>query len=486
MRVLKKLEGSWEFWIVIFISLLFFFLRFPSLFEPLWYGDEGIYQAIGTALNNGKSLYSQIFDNKPPLLYWLYAILKSDQFSVRFASLIFGVLSIASFFYLSKKLFRSNIKYLTTSVFAVLFGLPILEGNIANAENFMLFPIILAGYLIISSVQKTENKLIINHSSLIISGLLLGIAFLFKIVAIFDFAAFFVFCFLINLNSAKREIKLTNLLAGFLTPIIFIGSYFFLNGTFVDFINASLITNIPYVSYGNKIGNFPILLFIKLVLLAIFTLFMYIKRKQFSNITIFIVIWFAFSLFNSFFSQRPYTHYLLVLLPSFSLMIGLILFDKKYQKNISIAFIIVTIIIAAIFRVYNYKKNVLYYQNFISYVKGEKSTAKYQAFFDKNTPIDYEVARFIKPKLNKNDTVFVWGNNAQLYQLIGVTAVSKYVVSYHMVNYQDGARSIKNTIEKIEPRFVIVMPNVPPLPHPLMSYFQKINISKVIIYERNF
>ncbi len=474
MRILKKLEKSWEFWFLVLASFLFFLLRFPSLFEPLWYGDEGIYQAIGTSLNNGKQLYAEVFDNKPPLLYWLYAVLKSDQFSVRFTSLIFGLLSVTSFFYLSKKLFQNNIKYLTTSIFAVLFGLPLLEGNIANAENFMLLPIILAAYLII------------NHSSLIIPGFLLGIAFLFKIVAIFDFAAFFIFCFFTNLSSTKKEIKPINLFLGFIIPIISVTLYFFLKGTFGDFINAALVTNIPYVSYGNKIGNFPFLLLIKTVLLASFTLFVYKKRKQFSNTTIFVILWFAFSLFNALFSQRPYTHYLLVLLPGFSLMTGLILFDKKYQRKILITFIAAGIIIMSIFRITNFKKAILYYENFISYMKGGKTTSSYQAFFDRNTPIDYEVAFFIKPKLAKNDTIFVWGNNAQLYELVDVVAPSKYVVSYHMTGYKDGVTNAKNSIEKTKPKFIVVMPNVPTIPFPLMDYSLKININKVSIYEKIF
>src|SRR3989304_4168753 len=128
------MQESRKFWPIIFASFLFFILRLPSLFEPLWYGDEGIYQVIGNSLNHGKLLYTQIFDNKPPLLYWLYAILNSDQFTVRLASLIFGALSVAIFFLLSKRLFKNgknNIPYLTTLIFVLLFGLPMLEGNIA-------------------------------------------------------------------------------------------------------------------------------------------------------------------------------------------------------------------------------------------------------------------------------------------------------------------------------------------------------------------
>ena len=477
MRILKRLEDSWDFWFVIFTSFLFFILRLPSLFEPLWYGDEGIYQVIGHSLNNGKLLYAEIFDNKPPLLYWLYAILNSDQFTIRLASLIFGVLSIAIFFLLSKKLFentKSNVHFLTTFIFAALFGLPMLEGNIANAENFMILPILVCAFFIV------------NRKKYFLAGSLLGIASLFKIVAIFDFAAFFIFYFIMNFNSFKKNIKLPMIIVGFFLPILIVALFFVLNNTFIDFIKAAFFTNISYVSYGNKIGGTPLLLFVKLILLGLFTMYLFAKRKKFSSTLLFISIWFAFSLFNALFSQRPYTHYLLVLISSFSLMIGLILFDKKHQKTIAIFFIIAIFAITKIFGIPSFNKSISYYQNFIYYVKDQKSMAQYQAFFDKNTPFDYEIARFIRPKISKNETIFVWGNNAQLYQLVGVIPPTKYIVAYHITNYKDGSTSTKNAIDKIKPKFIVVMPNQQIIPFSLMHYSEKIKINNAIIYERLF
>ncbi len=494
MRILKGLESNKQFWFVIFTSFLFFILRLPSLFEPLWYGDEGIYQVIGNSLNNGKLLYAEIFDNKPPLLYWLYAILHSDQFTVRLASLIFGVFCVGIFFLLSKKLFKSktnNISYLTTLIFAVLFGLPALEGNIANAENFMILPILTSAILILNARKPNPNPKLINPLSLILnpyflSGLLLGIAFLFKIVAVFDFAAFFIFYFIINFNSLKRNIKLFKLSLGFGLPIFLVALFFVINGTFFDFIKAAFISNFSYVTYGNKIGAFPLLLFIKLILLGIFLLYVFAKRKKINESSLFILIWFAFSLFNAFFSQRPYTHYLLVLIPSLSLMAGLILFDKKYQKTIAVIFLIALLTVMRSFGIPRFNKSVSYYQNFISYAMGKKTMDSYQAFFDKNTPFDYEMARFIKPKLDIHDTIFVWGNNAQLYQLVGVVAPTKYVVAYHISSYKDGPITTRTAIEKTKPKFIVIMANNNPIPFPLINYSKKININNAAVYERIF
>ncbi|OGH42616.1 MAG: hypothetical protein A3H79_03455 [Candidatus Levybacteria bacterium RIFCSPLOWO2_02_FULL_36_8b] len=474
IKILKWLERSREFWFALLISFLFFWLRLPSLFEPLWYGDEGIYQAIGNSLNNGKLLYREIFDNKPPLLYWLYSFFHSDQFTIRLASLIFGIFSIIFFFLLAKKLFKHNkniAHFLATSVFAVLYGLPILEGNIANAENFMLFPIIFAGFLIFDFAALRPKFLIFT------AGLLLGIAFLFKIVAIFDLLAFLIFCFIANFNVLKQQAKLFLIAVGFFLPILAVGLFFFLNNTFTDFINAVFLANISY--------GFPFL-FAKLILLGGFILYVFIKRKEISKTALFILLWLAFSMFNAFFSQRPYAHYILVLLPSLSLMMGLIIYEKKYQKIIGILSLIVLVIVIKHFNISNYKKNISYYKNFINYIKGEKTTAVYQAFFDSNTPFDYEIARFIKPKINKNDTIFVWGNNAQLYQMIGVIPSTKYIVAYQLSNHKNRTLDTKLEMEKIKPKFIVVMPYQEEMPFPLIGYFQKIEINKTAIYEKLF
>ena len=56
--------------LILFFTLL---LRVPSLLEPFWHGDEGVYMAVGQALLKDLSLYTGAFDNKPPAIYLLSA-----------------------------------------------------------------------------------------------------------------------------------------------------------------------------------------------------------------------------------------------------------------------------------------------------------------------------------------------------------------------------------------------------------------------------
>ncbi len=312
MKILARLEKSRDFWFLLITSFFFFLLRLPSLFEPYWYGDEGVYQALGLGINNGRLLYRDAFDNKPPFLYLLYGFFNSDQFLLKLVSLIFGVLSIIVFYKLSKKLFENKkVVYVSTLIFTVLFGLPLIEGNIANAENFLLLFNLLGGYFILSTLENRNlNR---RYKLLLAAGVLLSISFLFKIVGLFDFAAFFVFLFFVNFTKRFRDIfKINNLLfevknllpyiVGFVVPIVLVISYFIFKDALPYFIKATFSNNIGYVGYGNKFIIPQGLLILKLIILFALLSYLFIKRRTLGNESLFIYIWLLFSLFIAFLS----------------------------------------------------------------------------------------------------------------------------------------------------------------------------------------
>lgn len=512
MKLILQLEKNKIFWSLFWLSLGFFLLRLPSLFEPNWYGDEGIYQVIGRAINHGIPLYSGIFDNKPPLLYLIYAFFNGDQFSVRLTSLIAGLLSVWTFFFLSYKLLKKiNISIITTSIFAGFFAIPLFEGNIANAENFMLFPITLAAVLIYKTIgnkHQTKFSFLNSHFSILFTaGLLLGIAFLFKIVAIFDLAAFVCFLIIINLPekitwSRSKESQIKNhkswffsllrdscfIILGFLIPLAITIAYFFLNNSLGDFVRATFLGNIDYVSSGNKFIISQGFLIIKLLMLMAFVLLLTVKRSKLSHAAIFILLWSGFSLFNTLFSQKPYTHYLLVLLPSFCLLLGMII-DEKVVKTRQILLIVLLIIITplfATFKPYGLGKTVLYYQNAFLFVTGKRNVTDYQAFFDKKTPRDYELASYLKLHLNTYDRVFVWGDHAQIYTLSDTLPINKYTVAYHITHNRIGFEETQQTLIRTQPRYVIVLPEASAFPFKLAEYYvSKFSINNATIYERS-
>ena len=89
-----KLVNKYKYFL--FLAIIFLFLRLPSLFEPYWYGDEGIYLVLGQGIRKGLTLYTQIHDNKPPTLYYLAAI-GQTVFGFRLLLMIFMALTVFLF-----------------------------------------------------------------------------------------------------------------------------------------------------------------------------------------------------------------------------------------------------------------------------------------------------------------------------------------------------------------------------------------------------
>lgn len=490
---LRQIESSHHFWYALGISFLFFLLRLPSLFEPFWYGDEGIYETLGLAISRGRMLYTQIWDNKPPLLYYTYALFQGDQFYVRLLSLFVGISCILIFFALCQKIFNAQKRpvFIATAMFALLFGLPFIEGNIANAENFMLLPIIAAAYVIYTYPLQGGGI-----RQLLIAGVLLGIAFLYKIVGIFDFAALFVFLSITafpNSYTAKaiftyiaKFLRTASIFTvGFALPFVISVLYFLSQGALGAYIQAVFLSTVGYVGYGNTFIIPQGLLISKLLILVAFVLYLFIKRQSVSRQTLFISIWVAFSLFNSFFSQRPYTHYVLVLLPSFSLVIGSIFITRNRFRLVSLlAGILLAFTSLFFFNHWSVKKTVGYYTNFISFIMNKKSVTEYQAFFDRRVPQDMELVHYLNTHGKNNKTLFIWGNNAQIYYQTGTLPPGRFTVAYHIAGVKNYEEETAKALKDNPSDFTIIFSNAPNHAFPLTKGRQVLTTKVATIYER--
>jgi 4-amino-4-deoxy-L-arabinose transferase-like glycosyltransferase len=495
--LLTKLEKSKSFWFLIVITLVFFFLRLPSLFEPNWYGDEGIYQVLGMAIDHGRMLYSQAWDNKPPLLYVTYALFGGEQFGVRMLALVFGLGSTWLFYFLAQKLFKKHwVNVTITTLFAVLFAIPLLEGSIANAENFMLLPIIAAALIVYHN--KTQHA---KRYALFGAGLLLGLAFLFKIVALFDFAAFFVFLFFLNWPLSKKanhwkidakKMKLlvndaTQMILGFAIPILCTFAYFAINNELQAFIKAAFLGNVGYVGYGNTFFIPQGLLILKTALLLTFVGILAWQRNKLGTAAFFILLWSIFGVYNALFSQRPYTHYVLVVLPAFCLLLGLFLEEQKLKRRaLAASFLIAAfLILMSTFKLYSFKRTFPYYQNAFLFITNQKNVTDYQAFFDNKVPRDYQVASYLKMHTKPGEPVFIWGDNSQIYALSHTLPINKYTVAYHITT-KEAIADTQKALNIVKPKYVVILEEAPPFPFTLTNYKSAVSLDRAIIYEKDF
>jgi len=458
---MKKLFSShWVFLLLGFV----FLLRLPLLFEPFTYADEGIYLTLGQAVRKGLVLYRDIHDNKPPMLYLTAAI--TGSFPVyRAIHFLWSFATIFIFYKLSQIVFLKNRKavIISTSTFAILTSLHTFEGNIANAENFMLLPTLIAFFLIFKFINKpASNQKFLKCWFLI--GILLSLAVLFKVPAIFDFFAALIFIFLIFLDQKQKNYLLfPSLLIGFLLPILITALYFAYKNALSQYLTAAFLQNLPYLSsWGGgspKIGELPILLLSRVAMVFLLIIFLFIFRKKICLNIKFILLWFSFSLFAALLSSRPYPHYLIQVLPSFSLAFGFwtLTKAKTLLKLIPTSLTLIFILTFASFRFWYYP-NLPYLANFYQFAVGIKSRQDYLNYFGGQTKSLYETASFIKNHTDKKEKIFIWGTQPSLYSLTNRLPVGRYTVAYHIIDF-DGYRETMLALTNKPPRWIIVTPD---------------------------
>ncbi|MDZ7262668.1 MAG: hypothetical protein ONB05_11260, partial [candidate division KSB1 bacterium] len=399
-------------WLEVCLGITFL-LRIPSLFEPFWYGDEMIYLTLGEGIRRGITLYSGLHDNKPPLIYLLAAI-SGNVFWFRAILSFWMLATVTLFYYLVKRLFDDNEKIQKVAVysFAILTSIPLFEGNIANAEIFLIGPIIFAMLVLTAKRTPTPN--------LMFAGVLFSIASLFKLPAALEIPVIFIYWL------ATRGLKLKNILdsvkkflpiiAGFVIPVGITLVWFYSRGALADYLKAVFLENISYLSSWRPgdvqktfiLRNLPLLIRGGVVLVGLITIFL--ARKKLGKPFILASIWILFSLFAATLSERPYPHYFIQAIPAVSLFLGLLVAARDKEQALAVLPLLLASVIPVYYKYYYYP-TFSYYVRFANLATRRISQEKYFSEFNQNTPRDYEIAKLITSSTRKDDPIFVWGDS---------------------------------------------------------------------------
>ncbi len=446
-------------WLLITLGGVFL-VHIPSFFEPFYYGDEMIYLTLGEGIHRGLVLYKNLHDNKPPLLYFLAAI-GGNVFWLRAILCFWMIATIILFWYFMKLLFKNNKTVIaSTIVFAVSISLPFFEGFVANAELFMIMPTIAA------FIVAWKGK---GLKSAFLAGLLLSIAALFKIPSIFDIGAIiaiWIFALQFRIKNIRHfAIKTCLLLLGIAVPISITFVWYFLRGAFHEYLVAAFLQNFGYVSsWGTGSANqIPFLvkngpLLLRTLFVIVSFVFLFFLRKKRSKAFLFACAWLITSLFAATLSARPYPHYFIQVLPSISLLIGLLITDDSFEQALVILPLTAAFLVPVYFQFWQYSSNI-YIDRFQTLLT--KSSSEY---FDKFSPTverNYELSRQIVQTTTATDTVFVWGDSAAIYALSKRLPPIKYVADYHITDFSSVDETLAG-LNQNPPKIIVFLAESPP------------------------
>jgi hypothetical protein len=447
---------------LVMLVLIGSILRIPSIFEPGWYGDEGIYLVLGSGLRKGLLFYKEIHDNKPPLLYFLAAMTNSVAY-FRALLLVWMGVTLVVFDGLVKKIInKKRWQRISLVCFLIFATLPTIEGNIANAEIFMILPTILGVDLLVGQHNNKKK----SNWKYALAGVLFSLAFLFKVPALFEFLGLgFFFVVMNNKNLKKIILSLKKahwwlFLVGFLAPIVISLLYYWVMGAGQDYLVAGFLQNVGYLSSWRtgsitKSGvSTQSGLAIRGLILLLLVLVFWIMGKKVNWKYKMVWVWFGFALFGALLSERPYPHYLIQVVASGSLLLGLTI---EKIKRIWWTCLIFGIMIFSIFK-YNFYfyPTVSYYDKFVKMISGQTSYEEYADSFDWRVKRTRELTAYLRTVTEPGEKIFVWGDEPFVYFESDTLPVGKYTVAYHIIDFE----AIEQTTELLlneKPRIIVKM-----------------------------
>lgn len=339
--MLKKRKGFGFAIAAILALLIFSALRVPYLEMPLD-RDEGTYLVLGKHVTEGKTPYSDVYEMKPPGLFYSYALLTGfGVYSYKTARLstliIYGVIGLLLFLILYRKGWRWGA--LTGQlVFYSLSMNPYVHGYALLPEPIMLF-FFLLGILCLGQAKR-------NVANILLGGFFLGWSFWIKQNMVFPLIFIGLWAVFGLWRRQKISVKQVGwALLGFSLGPILTTIWVFLSGGGSDMIYwmwtypAKVYTQSISVAKGSDfLLNFlrlsgPISILWAALAVAGFIAHFYLKKNVWGRATP--ILFALFSLLAVSPGLRFYGHYWILVLPSIALGVG-VLFEFLNEKVKSI------------------------------------------------------------------------------------------------------------------------------------------------------
>jgi hypothetical protein len=286
-------------------------LRIPTLSEPRWYYDEGIFTTVAWASSKGMRLYVDVIDLQPPGIHWLSRLLLAagagehhlvTQLAVSAMAVGSAVLTFA--------LARRWMKIWPAAMAGVLTGfglsMPAFNGNLLNVELAAL-PFFLASLVLAFSTRSLMCLL---------SGAMLGITLIFRPSFLIDSVALLVPL----LSYGRKEIRLLMAGLGVVVVLAAAAGGLWWQGSLDAYLNVVAPIDHSYLLDANRGTWAPILVRFLIFGVAAFVSFM----RASSNGGRFMALLLPASLAGSTLTPKGYGHFVHEAIPPLALGIAMV------------------------------------------------------------------------------------------------------------------------------------------------------------------
>ncbi len=448
-------KTQWKNMIWILFVAVLYLLLFSAYTSPLfpkyldW--DSAIFMMVGEGINSGKQLYTEIFDHKGPVLFWLEALgMLFGRNGVFLLQCIFMTINIALMERIAEFFCQGKKKYIAIVAALIWLAYPLGNGNMS--EEYSLPFILWSTYLFLKDWKRDQTPKL-SHSY--IYGICLGILFFIRANNAVTICAIILGWAYILTKRKEIWQLMKHLLVGIVgiaTVTVPICVYFLMKGSLWEMIYATFLFNLQYsgnTSFLDEFAN-PVMLFrmgilFSPLLIAAVVFFREVEDKEL-RVVLEIVLGLNFVLL---FLGHGYNHYFTVILPIVLLLFVLVTLPPKGAdtKKRSIWKTIEWIGVAVVLVGYCVLAARIVVKNFQDY------------YVDKAVLNEYETVQesFTRIPEEERDSVLGYEIPAKYYLMGNVLPCYKYgILQFHWsLNDENVMKEFLNYIEMEAPLWLI-------------------------------
>lgn len=244
-------------YLVALLPVSFLFLLFLSLSSTpriseeacFWGYDAAIFNFIGKAWGSGITPYLGTFENKGPLIFWIYMM--GDKISPQwgvFAIQIFALYISLVFSYKIGRILTDVPKGILASLATLAFFAGVMDES-ALTEDFNVPLLMISAYLIIRYLQGVKDKVGHPYKMAFVHGLTIGVSLLLRItncIALCGFLACIGAYLLIKKKYRNFWRNIGAGIAGFCVIVLPFVVFFAAKGALYDFAYGTILFNLDY------------------------------------------------------------------------------------------------------------------------------------------------------------------------------------------------------------------------------------------------
>ena len=257
MKLLKKNIGILSFCLIISFVLLAITSKCSFLYPFNDWVDANAFFTVGKGIFKGVVPYLDVFEQKGPILYFIYGIASLISYKSFIGVFVFEVISFTILLFYFNKIIKLFLNEKYSYIILPIMGTIICTCNGfvhgGSCEEFCLPLVTISLYYYIYHFKVKR----LSYKELVLNGIFAGLILMMKYSILgfsFGFMAFIFFDYLFRAKDVKRAfLSCIFFLMGMLLPVLICLLYLGINGAISDFINEYFIINIT--AYGSEKMN---------------------------------------------------------------------------------------------------------------------------------------------------------------------------------------------------------------------------------------